>query len=179
MNLPKFISWVKRARSSVGEQGRIEIKKTKEEFGDQLRKMIVGAFIAIVLVLLGFPRLSAWFEAYSDQQKNPPRTVYVRLKVVEMHTLLPLEDVYVQIVGDANANGYTDEAGYLAIPYKAEQNKNVVDLTLIKEGYEDQEENEVALPPENGDSTIVRDFQLENIQDLHDGVVNINRSLYN
>ncbi len=131
-----------------------------KELGKQVRRMIVGAFLALLLVVLGFPRLVAWYEDYQARQKNPPREVYIQLRVVETNSLTPIPEVNVRVAGDEWASGYTDAEGELVIPYEAKAGDNTINLMLTKEGFEPETEYKIALPSKEGDSTLLRTFQL-------------------
>lgn len=131
-----------------------------KELGKQVRRMIVGAFLALLLVVLGFPRLVAWYEDYQARQKNPPREVYIQLRVVKTKSLTPIPEVNVRVAGDEWASGYTDAEGELVIPYEAKAGDNTINLMLTKEGFEPETEYKIALPSKEGDSTLLRTFQL-------------------
>ena len=160
MKKSEIKEWFRRQLPVWKQKGAVEGQKVKKEFTDQLRKMFVGAMIALILVILGFPRLSAWYEAYKERQQNPAREVYIDIKVLEGQTLKPLEEVYVQVAGDETATGYTASDGKLTLTYEAETGENTAILTFSKEGYQEETEYEVALPEKDGDSTILRTFQL-------------------
>ncbi|MCB0557531.1 MAG: hypothetical protein H6573_13090 [Lewinellaceae bacterium] len=160
MKISAIKEWFQRQLPVWKQKGAVEGQKVKKEFTDQLRKMLVGALIALILVILGFPRLSAWYEGYKERQKNPAREVYINVSVLEGYTLIPLEGVYVQVAGDVEATGYTDSEGKLTLAYEAEAGENTATLTLSKETYIEETEYEVALPEADGDSTLLRTFQL-------------------
>ncbi|MCO6481014.1 MAG: hypothetical protein J5I94_30500 [Phaeodactylibacter sp.] len=160
MKKSEIKEWFRRRWPSWKKKGEEEGGKVREEFISQLRKMLVGAVIALILVVLGFPRLAAWYEDYKERQMNPPREVYINVKVVEAYTLAPLESVYVQVGGDEKATGYTASDGKLTLAYQAEAGENTAILTFTRENYREETEFEVALPEKDGDSTIFRTFQL-------------------
>jgi hypothetical protein len=160
MKWPNIKGWFRRVRDAWQKQGTEEGKALAEELGKQVRRMIVGAFLALLLVVLGFPRLVAWYEDYQARQKNPPREVYIQLRVVETNSLTPIPEVNVQVAGDEWASGYTDAEGELVIPYEAKAGDNTINLMLTKEGFEPETEYKIALPSKEGDSTLLRTFQL-------------------
>lgn len=160
MKMSTIKEWFRRRWPSWKKKGAEEGGKVREEFVSQVRKMLVGAVIMLILVVLGFPKLSAWYEDYKERQMNPAREVYINIEVVEALSLVPLEGVYVQVGGDESATGYTASDGRLTLAYEAEAGENTVILTLSRENYSEETEYEVALPSDDGDSTILRTFQL-------------------
>lgn len=160
MKWPNIKGWFRRVRDAWQKQGTEEGKALAKELGKQVRRMIVGAFLALLLVVLGFPRLVAWYEDYQARQKNPPREVYIQLRVVKTKSLTPIPEVNVRVAGDEWASGYTDAEGELVIPYEAKAGDNTINLMLTKEGFEPETEYKIALPSKEGDSTLLRTFQL-------------------
>lgn len=160
MKKSKIAEWLRRQWPGWKKKGAEEGRKAGQEFMDQARKMLVGAIIALILVVLGFPRLVAWYKAYEERQMNPAREVFIDILVLEARTLVPLEGVYVQVAGDETAIGYTDTDGRLTLPYEAEKGENTVTLILSKDNYREETEPEIALPEKDGDTTLRRTFQL-------------------
>ncbi len=158
--MPSIKEWLKRRWPDWRQKGAEEGKKLGEEFWKQARRMLVGAIIALILVVLGFPRLSSWYEKYKEKQKNPPRQVFINAEVLKAEELSPLEGVYVQVARDETTTGYTNSAGRITLPYTAEAGENTVSLIFLKKGYKRQVEYQVALPEEEGDSTMFRKYHL-------------------
>jgi len=153
-------SWWSTVKQAWRKRGTAEGKKLLEELAKQVRRMLVGAFLALLLVFLGFPRLSAWYEAYKKRQLEPSRQVYLCVYTLQEFTLQPIDSVYVQVIGDEEATGYSNERGYCIITYEAEQGENEVKLTFIKEGYQPAMRPRVALPATEGDTTYCARVQL-------------------
>ena len=153
-------SWWSTVKQAWRKRGTAEGKKLLEELAKQVRRMLVGAFLALLLVFLGFPRLSAWYEAYKKRQLEPSRQVYICVYTLQELTLQPIDSVYVQVVGDQEAAAYSDERGYCVIPYTAESGENEVKLTFIAEGYQSAMRPRFALPPVEGDTTYCAPVQM-------------------
>ena len=98
-------SWWSTVKQAWRKRGTAEGKKLLEELAKQVRRMLVGAFLALLLVFLGFPRLSAWYEAYKKRQLEPSRQVYICVYTLQEFTLQPIDSVYVQVVGDRRSHG--------------------------------------------------------------------------
>ena len=153
-------SWWSTVKQAWRQRGTAEGKKLLEELAKQVRRMLVGAFLALLLVFLGFPRLSAWYEAYKKRQLEPSRQVYICVYTLQEFTLQPIDSVYVQVVGDQKATAYSDDRGYCVIPYVAEQGENEIKLTFVKEGYHSEIRPRIALPTTEGDTTYCDQVQM-------------------
>lgn len=179
MSFRSFTSWWATVEKAWRKRGTTEGKKLLKELSSQVRKMLVGAFLALLLVFLGFPKLSAWYEAYKRKQLQPSRKVYLCVHILEEFTLQPLDKVYVQVVGDQNATAYSKENGYCLIPYVAEQGENYVKLTFTHSGYEDDHRSKFALPENEGDTTFCAPVQLSRETAQKTDATNNNNTIFN
>lgn len=153
--------WLTRVLAKLMRRSDEEGKEIWKEFTGQIRKGLVGAFIAIVLVILGFPKMVEWYDNYREKQLNPSRTVYLDFEVLKAHELTPLDSVYVQIQRNTDINGYTNAEGRLRLEYEAETGENTINMTLFKPGFETRTIYHFALPDQDGEATIERVFQMD------------------
>jgi hypothetical protein len=163
MKFPKLKGWFSRMAPEARERIEAERKKSGEELGKQIRAGLIGSILTLSVIVVGlnFPSLYTFFEDIEKRITEPSRTVYIRMEVAEKIKLTPLKGVEVQVVGDSEAYGLTDQYGYLCIPYEAEYDEFEVEITFSKEGYEEEVYFHVAIPEEEGDSTMVRSYQLD------------------
>ncbi len=149
----KWKAYWQRFKHAFRRRSKAEWTELRKEFGSQVRKGLVAAFIAVLLVILGLPQITRWYQSFEEWWYNPPRTVYLRIMALEAYSLRPIDSVYVQIIGNETTTAYTASTGKSVLTYEAAAGENEVDLTLIRSGYRDVHYPKLGLPPGDGDSS--------------------------
>lgn len=135
-------------------------KKLKEKVLDKFVTALATAIFLLIGLVLGFPKLNAWYNRQVERQQNPPREVYFEGRVNEKYSLVPLKDVVVKIRTIDKEQARTDTNGYFIFKMEVPPGDHKYEFILVKEGYEAEPFPEIPAPQIKNDTT-THNFQMK------------------